>query len=144
ASALAPRPARHERSRGNLFAALTPLVDVCGGAAKIVCRSATVSWHRRYKDAICHRRCGFGRRRKINDSSRAAGAAGALAERSEGRSHYDGWISLSECHTGTGRPHGKERLSRKLRSSGIAAVPVRREGRAPPGTRAHLFAPRLR
>src|SRR5689334_11512249 len=124
ASAFIARPARHEGSRGNLSAAFTTFIDVCGGSAKAVCRTGTLPWHRRHQDAVYHRRGGLGRRRQIDDRPRAAGAAGALAERAEGRSHHDGWISVSEFHPGTRRADGKERLSRKLRSSGAVTVPV--------------------
>ena len=41
------------------------------------------------------------------------------------------------------RPDGKEGLSAELRPADAAALPRRREGRAPPGARADLLASRL-
>ena len=63
--------------------------------------AGTLPWHGRHEDAVYHRRGGLRRRRQIYNGSRAAGAAGAMAKRAEGRSHHDGWISFSEYHPGT-------------------------------------------
>ena len=55
-------------------------------------------------------------RRQVDHRARAAGAAGALAERSQGRSGHYRRLSLSQRHSGARRPDGEERISGKLRS----------------------------
>ena len=72
------------------------------------------------------------------------GAARALAEHAQGRSHHHRRLPLSQRHSRARRADGEEGLSGKLRPAGAAALPHRREGRAPPGAGAGLFASHLR
>ncbi len=120
------------------------LVALRGGDAKSVSRPARFSRHRRRQDALHHRRRRLGGGRQVDHGARAAGAACALAERAEGRSHHHRRLSLSECGARPRRPDGEERLSGKLRPAGVAALSVRHQGRPAPGARAGLFAPDLR
>jgi hypothetical protein len=76
-------------------------------------------------------------------TARAAGAAGALAERAQGRSHHHRRVFVSECSARARRPHGEERLSGKLRSLRAVALPVGRQGGTASGARAGLFASHL-
>ena len=55
----------------------------------------------RRQDALHHRRRRLGCGRQVNHGARAAGAAGALAERAHGRPDHDRWLSLSERHSRT-------------------------------------------
>ena len=94
--------------------------------------------------ALHHRRRGLGRGRQVDHRARAAGAAGALAQRAEGRSRHHRRLPAAERGAGARRPDGEEGLSGELRSAGAAAVSLRRQGRAPAGARADLLASGLR
>ena len=143
-AALAARPARHEGGRGHLSAAVAAAVALCGGDAAAASRAAALPRHRGRQGALHHRRRGLGRGRQVDHRARAAGAAGALAQRAEGRSHHHRRLPAAERGAGARRPDGEEGLSGKLRPAGAAAVSVRREGRPPAGARADLFASGLR
>ena len=143
ATALAARPARHARGRRDLSAPVTTVVDLRRGDAGAVSCAAGLSRHRRRQDAVHHRRRRVGRGRQIDHRARPAGAAGALAECAEGRPYHHRRLSLSERGSGERRADGEERISRKLRSAGAAAVFIRRESRSASGARAGLFAPGL-
>ena len=86
----------------------------------------------------------LGRGRQVDHRARAAGAAGALAERAQGRSHHHRRLSLSQRGARARRPDGEKGLSGELRPAGAAALPVRNQGRPAPGARAGLLAPHLR
>ncbi len=96
AAALAARPARHRGGRGHLSAAVAPAVALRGGDAAAVPRAAALPRHRRRQDAFHHRRRRLGGGRQVHHRARAAGLAGALAERAQGRSHHHRRLSLSE------------------------------------------------
>ena len=121
APALAARPARHQGSRGDLSVAVAAALALCGGDAAAVPRAGALPRHRGRQDAVHHRRRRLGGGRKIDHRARAAGAAGALAERAQGRSHHHRRLSLSERDSRARRPDGEEGLSGKLRPAGAAA-----------------------
>ena len=114
-AALAQRPARHRRGRGNLPAAVAAPVDVRGGDAAPVRRAAALPRHRGRQDAVHHRRRRLGGGRQVDHRARAAGAARALAQCAQGRSRHHRRLSLSQRHPGTRRPDGEEGLSGELR-----------------------------
>ena len=89
------------------------LVALRRGYAASVPGAAELPGHRRRQDALHHWRCRVSCRRQIHHRARAAGVAGALAQRSEGRSGHDRRLSLPERHSGARRPDGEEGLSRK-------------------------------
>ena len=144
AAALAARPARHRGGGGHLPAAVAPAVDVCGGDAAAVPRAAALPRHRRRQDALRDRRRRLGGGRQVDHRARAAGAAGALAERAQGRPRHHRRLPLSQRRARARRPDGEEGLSGKLRPAGAVALPHRREGRAAAGAGADLFASDLR
>ena len=87
---------------------------------------------------------GLGGGRQVDHRARAAGAAGALAQRAQGRSGHHRRLPLSQRGAGARRPDGEEGLSGELRPAGAAALPDRREGGKASGARAGLLASHLR
>src|SRR5262247_4081463 len=96
AAALAQRPARHRRGRGDLPAAIAAAVALRGGDPAPVPGAAELPRHRGREGALHHRGRRFGGGGQVDHCARAAGAAGALAERSQGRSRHHRRLSLPQ------------------------------------------------
>ena len=143
-AALDARPARMSEVEDIYLPLSRLLLALRGGDAKSVSRAAGLSRHRRRQGSLHHRRRRFGRGRQIDHRARAAGAAGALAERSQGRSDHDRRLSLSQRGSRPRRPDGEEGVSGKLRPAGFVALSLRHQSRPASGARAGLFASDLR
>src|ERR1700756_4506803 len=103
-------------------AVVAAAVSLRRGDAAPVPGAAELPRHRGREGAFHHRGRGLGGGGQVDDRARAAGAAGALAERPQGRPRHHRRVSLSERDPRARRPDGEEVLSRKLRPAGAAAL----------------------
>ena len=130
AAALAARPARHGGDRGHLPAAVAPAVALRRRDPAAVPGPAALPRHRGRQDALRHRRRRLGRGRQVDHGARAPGAAGALAQRAQGRSRHHRRLPLSQRGARARRPDGDARAFRKATTCRrcCASCPTSRPG----------------
>ena len=132
------------RSGRHLSAAVAAARALRCGDAGPVQGDPALSRRNRRQGALHHRHCRIGRRGKIDDRPRAAGAADPLAEYAAGAARHHRRLFAPQRRADPLGDYGPQGVSGELRRDGGAAVSVGGEGGTTQCRRSRLFAYHLR